>query len=179
MELLCAAQVRGQLTAESFEQRLAAVQGAQNDSAIQALLADLWDYEEEPSPHWEPETASSHQLTQFPERERLSAVATTTVRAGGWVVPWHLELLAVLGELKLDFREAYLPDEVIDIHVSVCLAQITLIVPVGTTIQNEVTSFVGTNDIKLGRRGNWGTPSGLLLRVTGNVSFGSLEIRER
>lgn len=178
MELLCAAQVRGQLTAESFEQWLAAVQGAQSDSAIQALLADLWDYEAEAGGYSDLQTIPGHSLAQFPERERLSAVATTTVRAGNWVVPWHLELLAVLGELKLDFREAYLPDDVIDVDVSVCLAQVRLIVPPGTTIQNDVTSFMGTNDIKLRRRGNWSSPSGLLLRVTGNVYCGSLEIRE-
>lgn len=93
------------------------------------------------------------------------------------MVPYHLELMSLLGEMHLDFRDAILPDDVIDVHLSVTLGSMVLIVPKGTTVLNDVDAILSTNELK--RKGKSFVPSnGLTLRVTGRLMMGSLEIRE-
>ena len=113
----------------------------------------------------------------FSQQLRVSSVLTSTRREGNWVVPYQLEVLSLFGEMHLDFRDAILPDDVIDVHVSVSVGSLVLVVPKGTTVQNEVDAILGSIEHK--KKGKTFVPSnGLTLRVTGNVLLGSVEIRE-
>lgn len=173
IELLCAAQADGRIPVELFESRLAAVQEASSDAVIEAIVADLVSGEVAAAPY-EPELPA----IPFSEQMRLSAVLGSTTRQGNWVVPYRLELLSALGEMTIDFREAILPDDLIDVEVTVTLGSVVLIVPRGTEVQNEVDATLGSSEHKRKGKGN-PAPNGLVLRVTGRVLLGSLEIRER
>lgn len=174
VELLCAAQAEGRISDLLFEERLAAVQAAASDAGVLAIVADLQEqtpdygvaaYQEEPVG------------VLFSEQQRVSAVLNTTRREGNWVVPYQLEVLSLFGEMHLDFREAHLPDDVIDVHASVSVGSLVIIVPKGTAIQNDVDAILSTNEIK--RKGKSFTPpNGLTLRVTGRAVLGSIEIKE-
>jgi len=174
VELLCAAQADGRISDRLFEERLAAVQGASSDAGVLAIVADL--REETPGhgvDRYEPEPA----MVPFSQQLRVSSVLTSTRREGNWVVPYQLEVLSLFGEMHLDFRDAILPDDVIDVHVSVSVGSLVMIVPKGTTVQNEVDAILGSNEHK--KKGkSFVPPNGLTLRVTGNVLLGSVEIRE-
>jgi len=149
------------------------VQAASSDAGVLAIVADLQEhtpgygvvaYDEEPAG------------VLFAEQQRVSAVLNTTRREGNWVVPYHLEVLSLLGELHLDFRDAHLADDVIDIHASVSVGSLVIIVPKGTAIQNEIDAILSTNEVK--RKGkSFVPPNGLTLRLTGRAVLGSIEIR--
>jgi hypothetical protein len=174
VELLCAAQAEGRISDQLFEQRLAAVQHASGDAGIMAIVADL--HEETPG-YGVAAYQADAPAVPFDDQLRVSAVLTTTRREGNWMVPYHLELMSLLGEMHLDFRDAILPDDVIDVHLSVTLGSMVLIVPKGTTVLNDVDAILSTNELK--RKGKSFVPSnGLTLRVTGRLMMGSLEIRE-
>jgi hypothetical protein len=176
VELLCAAQADGRISVDLFESRLAAVQQATTDSSVLAIVADLI----EETPHrgvsaYEPPLPA----VPFAERLRLSAVLGSTRREGNWVVPYRLELMALMGEGHFDFRDAILPDDLIDVHVSVTLASMVLVVPKGTYVEHSgVEAILGSTEVK--RKGKaYVPPNGLTLRVTGNLLLGSLESQEK
>lgn len=177
VELLCAAQADGRISVELFESRLAAVQEATSDAAIHAIVADL--VEEEPAG---PPMAVDGSGAAVPvdDHLRLTAVLGTTRREGNWVVPWNLAVLGLLGEVNLDFRDAYLPDDVIDVEVASTLASVVLIVPPGTTVQNDCDEILSSTETKRKGRGKArAAPNGLTLRVHGRLILSSLEIREK
>jgi len=178
IELLCAAQADGRISDELFQSRLAAVQQAVSDASVEAIVADLMEYDATPGHGVTPYEAELPALP-FSEEMRLSAVLSSTRREGNWVVPWQLELLSLFGEMHVDFREAILPDDLISVHVSVTMGSLVLIVPKGTTIQNEVDAILGSSELKRKGKGkSLAAPNGLTLRVTGNILLGSVEIRE-
>jgi len=152
VELLCAAQADGRISDRLFEERLAAVQGASSDAGVLAIVADL--REETPGhgvDRYEPEPA----MVPFSQQLRVSSVLTSTRREGNWVVPYQLEV--------------HLAEQAED--------SLVMIVPKGTTVQNEVDAILGSNEHK--KKGkSFVPPNGLTLRVTGNVLLGSVEIRE-
>jgi hypothetical protein len=177
IELLCAAQEDGRLSGHVFEERLAAVQQATSDAAIEAIVADLRE-------SWtDPELAPAevdHDPPPVPyaEQTRLTSVLATTRREGNWVVPYRLEVLSVLGEMQLDFRDAYLPERVIDVHISATLGSVHLTVPKGTEVQNEVEVILA--EVSQKRKGKaFVPPNGLVLRISGRALLSSIEIRER
>lgn len=177
IELLCAAQADGRISVDLFETRLAAVQQAASDAAIEAIVADLRDPDPAADYALEPVPADPPPVP-FAEQLRLSAVLGTTRREGNWVVPYQLEALTVLGEMILDFRDAYLPENVIDLDVSVTLGSVVVIVPKGTEVQDEVHSILSSVERK--RKGkSFVPPNGLVLRLTGTAVLASVEVRER
>ncbi|HUG28272.1 MAG TPA: LiaF domain-containing protein [Gemmatimonadales bacterium] len=177
IELLCTAQAEGRISVNLFDTRLAAVQQATSDAAIAAIVADLQDFEPTGGHLLVAESAEPPPIP-YSDNLRISAVLSSTKREGNWVVPYKLELLTILGEMHMDFREAFLPDHVIDVDISVALGSLVLIVPKGTEIQNEADAILGSSEVK--RKGKtFVPPNGLILRVTGRIVLGSLEIREK
>lgn len=174
VELLCTAQAEGRISDQLFEQRLAAVQAAASDAGILAIVADLQD---ETPGHGVVAYDDPAPMVPFADQLRVSAVLNTTRREGNWVVPYQLEVLSLFGEMHLDFRDAILPDDVIDVHVSVSVGSLVIIVPRGTTIHNDVDAILSTNEIKRKGKG-FVPPNGLALRVTGRAVLGSIEIKE-
>jgi len=112
----------------------------------------------------------------FAEELRVSAVLSSTRREGNWIMPWRLELLAIMGELRVDFRDALVPDDVLTVNVSATLGTVVLVVPRGTAIRNDVESIIGSAEHK--RKKGVAPSSGLTLHVTGRLVLSSLEIRE-
>lgn len=177
IELLCLAQEDGRLSTHVFEERLAAVQQATSDAAILAIVADLresWTDPELMPAVVDPDPPP----VPYADQIRLSSVLATTRREGNWVVPYRLEVLSVLGEMNLDFRDAYLPDRIIDVHISATLGSVYLTVPKGTEVQNEVEVILA--EVSHKRKGkSFVPPNGLVLRISGRATLSSIEIREK
>lgn len=175
VELLCAAQADGRISEAVFEMRLAAVHQAVSDAAVQAIVADLVDHEPDP---WLDGAAPDPgpPPVPFAEELRVSAVLSSTRREGNWVMPWRLELLTIMGDLKVDFREALVPEDILTVNVNATLGSVVLVVPRGTAIRNDVEAILGSTELK--RKKGAAPPSGLTLHVTGRLVLSSLEIRE-
>jgi hypothetical protein len=174
---LCVAQAREIISVDLFVQRLALVHEAPSPAAIDALVADLEPTGEAeaayPAPYMPPATlgAAANSL-------RLSAIFSTTTRDGQWIVPRLLDLKAICGEIKLDLRDALFNSDIVEIDVNVLFGSILLTLPAGTRVENEATAIFGATKHKISPE--LGTePNGLIVRITGELKFGELKIRER
>ncbi len=70
-----------------------------------------------------------------PTREGFSTILGSVERSGDWFVSDRLRVRCILGNIKLDLREADLPaDDIVEIDCDVILGDFELIVPPGTEV---------------------------------------------
>ena len=132
----------GVLDDAGLELRLQRLHGAQDARGVEAVVADLLNPHAVPAPvvHGGPVPDPS----VLPSRtiRRILAIMSESKRAGRWIVPGELEVVAVMSDVKLDFRHAALPP-VAEIHVSCWMASVHLTVPPGLPVVFEADGFIG------------------------------------
>jgi len=150
----------GRLTTEELEERTGAAYAATTRGELVALRRDL------PAPAAHP--AAPPELVG----ERFSAVLASHQQGGHWLVPEHLHVRAVLGDCKLDLRQAEVPPEV-TIDVKVRLGDVTIYVPADARV--ELTGRVILGDKKV--RGQPGAAGGgPVIRVRADVVLGDVKV---
>lgn len=167
---------------EQFESRLALVQQAPNRATLDAIIADLiptGEYDPPPpvamTPYGEP---MDHVAFAPAEVLRISAILSSSKRTGSWTVPYRLEIKVVMGDLTIDLRDAVFFSDTLEIHLDILLGSLTLIVPIGTQVENEsVERWSSTSHSNRFSKG--AQPIGLLVRITGRVRWSNVEIREK
>lgn len=152
---------QGRLTTEELEERSAAAYTATTRGELVALRRDL------------PEAAAASTRSAPPEvvGERITAVLSGTKQGGHWLVPERLEVKAVLGDCKLDLRQAEVPQEV-TIDVKVRLGDVTIYVPADARVELTGRSILGDRKV----RGQSGAAGGPLIRVRADVILGDLTV---
>ena len=150
----------GRLTTDELEERTAAAFAATTRGELVALRRDL------------PETAALAAPTPPPEvvGERIGAVLSNTKQGGHWLVPERLHIKAVLGDCKLDLREAEIPPEV-TIEVKVRLGDVTIYVPADARVVLTGRSILGDRKVR-GQAGG----DGPVIRVDADVILGDLTV---
>ena len=150
----------GRLTTDELEDRTAAAYTATTRGELVALRRDL------------PEAAAPIARPVPPEvvGERIDAVLSSSRQGGHWLVPEHLRVKAVLGDCKLDMRQADIPAEV-TIEVKVRLGDVTIYVPADARVELGGRVILGDKKI----RGETGA-GGPLIRVLADVILGDLTI---
>ena len=176
---LCVAQAQDRISVELFEQRLLLLREAPTAAAMKQILGDLdlsGDYALQrldttlPAP---PPTAAVAPL----ERMRLSAVFSGTRRSGQWTVPLLIEAKLIFGDMTLDFRDAWFEVDTLDIDVDGWCGKLRLIIPPGTQIENEIEETLSGSKHRRGREVT--EPNGRLVRLSGQMFMGKVEILER
>ena len=169
------------ITVEQFETRLALVRQALNRATIDAIIADLiptGEYDPPPmamTPYGEPVNTFAIGPAEV---LRLSTILSSSKRTGSWTVPYRLEIKVVLGDLTIDLRDAVFFSDTLEIDLDVRLGGFTLIVPVGTQVENETEErWSSTKHSTRSTRG--AQPIGLLVRITGRVRWSNVEIKEK
>ena len=173
---LCVAQAREQLSVEAFEHRLELLKEAPTAAAVRQIVGDLEATADQAlAPYPEPEMPAPVAAL---ERMRLSAVFSQAVRNGRWTVPLLTEARAVFGEVRLDLRDAWFDTDAVEIAAHVICGKLAVIVPPGTQVENEASALFAGTDHKR-RRAAGADWNGLLVRITGRVFMGAIEIIER
>ena len=157
---LCEAQATGLLSIEVFEERYALLRDAETAAIMQAIIADL------PT---DPEFLQAS--------IRIPSILGSTDRAGFWIVPEHLEVLVILGELKLDFRDARFTSPTTVIDLSVTLGSVTITIPPGTQVENECREVLASSKHSKPRRFR-GEFTDDLLVLRGGLFMAELVIKE-
>ncbi|MBL0215089.1 MAG: DUF1707 and DUF2154 domain-containing protein [Myxococcales bacterium] len=141
---------------DELERRLALAHAAESPRELDALVADLVP-------------TSTALVTARPLRVVLGSIE----RRGPWAVPPHLETRVVCGNVVLDLREARLAPGVTTIDVRVTMGSVEIIVPPGMAVEIEASSTLGNIEQRT-------EPSpfttGSVLRITGRVKLGNLEV---
>ena len=96
-------------------------------------------------------------------------------RRGRWTAPRHTDLREFWGNAELDFRDASLGAGVTTIDVRVSMGNVELILPPELAIDVDVSSVMGSVEERH-RLPVDPDPARPMLRVTGRVLMGNLEI---
>ena len=150
----------GRLTTDELEERSAAAYSATTRGELVALRRDL--------PERPPPAAPPPEVVG----ERISAVLSNSHQGGHWLVPERLAIKAVLGDCKLDLRQADVPAEV-TIEVKVRLGDVIIYVPADARVELTGRAILGDKKV----RGEPGaTRGGPVIRVHADVILGDLKI---
>jgi hypothetical protein len=160
---------------DELERRLDLAHGARSVAELEALIADLAPVTTTALVVAAPTAIDDpHRLAVKKQRVIMSSVE----RRGRWSVPRALDLRVFWGNAELDFRDASLGAGVTTIHVGVLMGNVEVILPPNLGIDVDVSSFAGsvTERHRVPPDADSARP---LIRITGTVRFGNLEITTR
>ena len=126
--VLADAAADGRLTPAEHTDRVERAYRARTLGELAVLTADLVEQAAQP--------------IRLDGRRALAGVFGRDRRAGRWVVPDTLPVVAIMGEVELDLREALLQSGRIVIYATLILGTIHLIVPDGVSVQTSGTAVL-------------------------------------
>ena len=161
------------LTLEELESRLALVYSARTHADLTQLLADL------PAPGG----VESPQVAVVPADEAaprrvILAVMGEIRRRGAWNLPRELTVVALMGNAKLDLRQATFPAGVTTINAFGMMSEISIIVPPDVGVEADGTSLMGTVD-SVTSRGASSVAGHPMIRVNGFALMSSIHVKVR
>jgi hypothetical protein len=161
---------------DELERRLSLAFRARDAAALEAVVADL------PAPLYEKETGRpryvTHDESVVPPRSVLGAFMGGTVRKGSWVVPRKLKVVAVMGGVELDFRQAVLGPGVTDIEVMAVMGGVDITVPSGVRVECMGMAVMGGFEASAGDASAT-DPSQPVIRLSGFALMGGVEARSK
>lgn len=167
--LLQEAMEQGMLNTQEFDERSARVVGAQTRAELNALVTDLpvratAEIDDGIGP-----SAGADNVVEL--RGSFSSIK----RRGNWVVPRKMVLRCRMGSVDLDFTQARIDHEVVEIQLDIGGGSVELRLPEGASASTDGVS-VTMGSMEDHRRDV--SPEGLpRFVVTGEVRWGSAEIR--
>jgi hypothetical protein len=161
---------RDHLTLDDLEVRMARVYSATTPAEIDALVEDL------------PALAMGAPVTVTPEayaptpklKERLIAIMSAISRRGLWKIPRRLRVVAVMGGVDLDLRQAELPPGVTEIYAFVFMGELQVRVPPGVRLETEGFAFMGGFEDRVHEPGV-ARADAPVVRVTGVAIMGGVD----
>lgn len=172
----------GIIDLEEFGERAGSVYAADHLDEIRAVLADLPSADlpvlaQVPDPH---DTTSAlpppppRPPAPSPDSQYVVAVMSGADRSGRWTVKAQVNVVAVMGGCKLDFRHAELSSPVTQINAVSLMGGIEIIVPEGVPVEVDGFVLMGGVDNKTRTEAAPGRP---ILRVTAFGVMGGVSVR--
>jgi hypothetical protein len=179
VQTLSAHFAQDQLTLTEFEQRLERAYALTSTEQLRSLVADL------PAVSALPATRdgavpgpSLVPSSEVPPRGAIFAAMGGQERAGSWIVPRQLKVIAVMGGAELDLREARFGPGVSEIEIFVLMGGVSIIVPPGVRVESLGAAFMGGFEMKAGDATAL-SPANPVLRVSGLAIMGGVETETR
>lgn len=161
---------------DELEDRLDRVYRAQSPAQLDSVLAGLpmlstEEFDAGAAPVMAPPG-------MVPPRGVVFAVMGGASRKGSWLVPRELKVVAVMGGVEIDLREARFSPGVSEIDVTAFMGGVEIIVPRGVRVEVLGAAFMG------GFEADAGDASALdasqpVLRVTGLAIMAGVEVKVR
>lgn len=171
------------LELEEFERRLGVAHRSDSLAELQKLTSDLEGEAAAlivaaPAPLAAPVASPAIALAPASRRaeQTLAAVLGGTTRHGHWTPPQRLRVVAVMGGVELDFREAALAPGVTEIHATVFMGGVSIIVPPQLAVEMDGIAIMG-GFAHTERAPAQRDPDRPVLRVTGVAVMGGVDIR--
>ena len=108
--------------------------------------------------------------------DEIRSMLSSVTRRGAWDVPAHLVVRATLGSAELDFTDAHIPHEVVEIELDVVGGSVELRLPAAARVEHGAVQAT-LSSVENHVRSRSDVPSGPVFRLTGSVRAGSVEIR--
>jgi hypothetical protein len=151
--LLCEAAGDGRLTQDEHEDRVERAYRARTLGELAALTTDL--------------VRPSEQPIRLDGRRAVTGVFSRDQRAGRWVVPENLPVLAIFGDVELDLCEAILTASRTVVHATLIAGTIHLIVPDGVLVETTGTAVLTRKRIDRAARASRGGQAVIEVRTAG------------
>ncbi len=181
VQSLCAHFAQDHLTTQELELRFEQVYRAASLAELQGLMHGLPVL---PAPPAAATTAAEPMpgytlapALSVPPEKRYLALMGEVRKQGLWVVPSQLSARAWMGAIRLDLREAQIPQGGVDIDASAVMGEVLIILPPG--LRAEVDGFAVMGEFSDRSGGGAGTPGGPVIRVTGSAIMGSVRAETR
>lgn len=193
IDVLCRQFAADTLSLDEFERRVDRAHAARTMEDLASLVSDLPAIraEDEGGPGEKPASpARSVGTSREPNASRapakreprdtafLAAVFGGVERAGRWIPPRHLVVVASMGGAELDFREARLPPGETRITVVCLMGGVEIIVPPDLAVDTSGVAVLGGFENR-GRTPASADRDAPCLRITGVVIMGGVSIEER
>ncbi len=111
--------------------------------------------------------------------ETLLAVMGGVERSGTWSIGQRLRVFTLMGGASLDFRDATLTAPVTEVELFILMGGVEILVPPGVRIVCDAFSLMGGVEHRTDPTAGVPAPDGPILRITGYVMMGGVEIAER
>ncbi len=196
IEILAGHYAEDRLELDEYEQRVEQAEAATSEQQLRALIVDLEPEEAAaeggealvPSQPADRETALERSAvptstalvpsSQAQQSGTVMAVLGGPSRKGSWTAPRNLKVVAVLGGVELDFREARLCHGVTEVNCTAVLGGVHIIVPPELRVEVEGSGVLGGFDDHT-HPGMYEELSTCSLRITGVAMLGGVEIEQR
>jgi serine/threonine protein kinase len=173
------------LDAEELDSRLERLENAGDLPVVAALVADLAPAVAVPAlaaaPAEQalavPAATNLPAVLDVPQEGRTVAVFSGTRRAGSWTPARVNHVLSVFGGAEIDLRDVELPPGETELRVFCMFGGVEITVAPGTRVQLECTAIFG--GVEQEDASEQPAPDAPVVRVTGMVFFGGVEVCER
>ncbi|SDP47617.1 Cell wall-active antibiotics response 4TMS YvqF [Nakamurella panacisegetis] len=175
-QLLQTAMSEGRISMAELETRLDSVYAAKTLADLVPVTSDLPGahlsfVKPVSAPVTPPESALS--MAGGVPRGKLVAIMSGVERRGPWTAPAHINVVAVMGGVELDFSEATLSGRATVMNVTAVMGSVQIVVPAGLTVIVEGVGIMGAFEDKVRQSYGPGTPS---LRIKGVAVMGGVEV---
>jgi hypothetical protein len=172
----------GLLDLDEFTRRVDTALAARTRGELNAVLLDLPGLThperpaQVPTPVRPPVRRPAPVVTETGSGDEVRGMLGSVSRRGVWDVPAHLVVRTTLGSAELDFTEARIPHEVVEIELDVVAGSVELRLPAGARVEHgDLQATLSGVENHLRARPD--APEGPLFRIRGSVRAGSVEIR--
>ncbi|WP_405526370.1 DUF1707 domain-containing protein [Streptomyces canus] len=157
----------GLLAADELDERLEAALSARTVRELTALTADL------PAVS----TSTGTAVAEVRDVLRIEGIHSGAIRREGrWVVPRRLELATAWCEVTLDFTQAVITQDTLQIDMNTAGKKLTLITKPGIVVDTGALSLVHSK-IRIRQAPEPGTPTTLRVELVGTTTHGRVVVR--
>ncbi len=170
---------RDHLGLKELERRLDRAYGATRLSELASLTSDLPALPEDALPREASGTSAVPVDRSLPVvgHQMVAALMGGAERAGRWTPPRRLTALAVMGGVELDFRDAVLASEVVEVTALAVMGGVEIVVPPGMRVDvGGLAVMGGFERMTVGLEPTADAP---LLKVGGLALMGGVEVKVR
>jgi Domain of unknown function (DUF1707) len=165
LDVLRAAVGDGRLTAEEFEERMAAAISSRTLGELAVLTGDL--------------VAGDGSATPRAENVvRIDQRGGSVRRTGRWVVPRRLELRLSWCDVTLDFTQAVIVDDTLSVDLKMRGGSLILAAGPGIVVDADSLT-VRYTDVEISPIADPGVPVSLRVQLAGRMRYGRIEVRPR
>lgn len=163
------------LNETQLEDRLERAARAATLEELRELVADLPALR--PETGMAPAPGGGERAGAVRDRQAVVAVMSGAARKGRWTPPKKLVVVAVMGGVELDFREARFGTGITEIQIFTMMGGVEIIVPPGVDVDMGGMAFMGAFDE---RPDNTPVdPSAPIIRIGGFAMMGGVEVSYR
>lgn len=167
------------LSVEALEERLDRAHNAATLDDLRALVSDLPAVQPGAPPATAPRTyVAAAAGAHVTERQTIVGIMGGAERKGVWTPARQTAVIALMGGVELDFREARLPSGVTEVNVFAIMGGVEIMVPPGVHVDMNGFALMGGFG-QCGYAPPPTDPNAPILRISGFALMGGVDVTVR